>query len=827
MSYLKAPASLRGPLPSALRNRRTDASHTGLLTAALIVAAGHAPAFAQSTAAPATSATPSTAAPASPASAPSGPDKLPAVTVEAPAQKRPVSTPKTAVAKPSPAPVKAAPAQAPAAAATGSANAAGVAPGGNPYGDPAAAYKVDRSAQTKLTEPILDTPRTITTISKEVIEDKGTTSIRDLARTTPGVTLGTGEGGNPFGDRLFIRGFDARNDAYINGIRDPGAPLRENFNIEQVEILKGPSATIGGRGTSGGAVNVVTKQPGDQDYTKATATLGTDSTVRGSIDANKVYSKELSARVNGMWQEAGVAGRDEAVFDNRWGGAVAIAWRPTQAFKLNFDYSHLSLDQMPDWGVPWDTVLARPITESGLGVNRTNFYGYPARDFQKGEQDQVTIGMEAKLNALQTFSSKMRFGSTVIDYIASAPERLTRVGSDPSTWTVTGNPKSRFQENETVANQTDLTSKFMFLGARHTLVTGFEFSREGIDRTTYTGLVSELVGTPVSSSGAITLSLLNPDNSIGYAGTPIRSLNAAKLTVNTQSVYALDTIKLNPQWIITAGLRLDNYNLDFNQLGDNGTTSTNLSRSDLMLNYNAGITYKPLPNGSIYAAYGTSSNPVGNEVDGSGQGYGGISAGSQLLDPEENTSLEFGTKWELFNRHILATASAFQTEKSNAREAAGQLVYSTGKYRVQGIEVGLGGNITDAFSLYGGAVWMDSEALESRVATDVGKRFANIAHESFNLLAKYKVTDWMSVGGQVTYRGQINGGTLAALTNHVNEFWRFDASAEFQLSKNFALRLQGINLTDELYYDALYRSGTPFVYVAPGRAGYVTLEAKF
>lgn len=830
MSQLKSPATLRGSLT---HNRRTEASHTGLLAAAMIVAAGHAPAFAQSTAAPASPpVTPSTAAPASPTVAPSGADKLPAVTVEAPALKNPVSAPKAAAAKPAPAPVKAAPvkaapAPAPAAPAAGSAAAAPVAPGGNPYGDPAAAYKVDRSAQTKLTEPILDTPRTITTISKEVIQDKGTTSIRDLARTTPGVTLGTGEGGNPFGDRLFIRGFDARNDAYINGIRDSGAPLRENFNIEQVEILKGPSATIGGRGTSGGAVNVVTKQPGDQDHTKATATLGTDSTIRGSIDANKVYSKELSARVNGMWQEAGVAGRDE-VFDNRWGGAVAIAWRPTQSFKLNFDYSHLSLDQLPDWGVPWDTVNARPVTESGVGVRRSNFYGYPARDFQKGEQDHATIGLEAKVNDQMTLSSKMRYGSTVIDYIASAPERLTRVGTDPANWTVTSNPKSRYQETTTVANQTDLTSKFNWLGVDHTFVTGFEFSREGIYRDSYAGLVSELVGTPVSSNGALTLSLLDPNSSaVGFAGSPRLSGNAINLAVNTQSLYALDTIKINPQWIVTLGMRLDNYNLDYTQLTASSGAVSALSRSDLLLNYNAGITYKPLPNGSIYAAYGTSSNPVGNEIDGNGQGYGGISAGAQLLDPEMNTSLEFGTKWELFNRHILATASAFQTDKSNAREAAGQLVVSTGKYRVQGIEVGLGGNITDAFSLYGGAVWMDSEVLESRVAADVGKRFANIAHESFNLLAKYKLTDWMSVGGQVTYRGQINGGTLAALTNHVNEFWRFDASAEFQLSKNFALRLQGINLSDELYYDALYRSGTPFVYVAPGRAGYVTLEAKF
>lgn len=704
-----------------------------------------------------------------------------------------------------------------------------MAPGANPYADPSAAYKIDRSANTKLTQPILDTPRTITTISKEVIQDKGATSLRDLARTTPGVTLGTGEGGNPFGDRLFIRGFDARNDAYINGIRDSGVPIRENFNTEQVEILKGPSATIGGRGTSGGAVNVITKQAQDTNFTTTTATFGTDNTIRGTIDANQVYNETLSARVNGMWQNANVAGRDDAVFDDRWGGAASIAWKPTTAFKLNFDYSHLTLDQMPDWGVPWDAVNHRPFTDSG--VNRKNFYGLPGRDFQKGEQDIGTVGVEAKLNDQMTFNTKMRYGFTVIDYIASAPENPNRTNPNPALWTVSGNPKSRYQENETVANQTDLTSKFDMFGTNHTLVTGFEFSKESIYRTGYAGLASELVGTPVTSTGAVTFNLFNPVPP-PYSGHPTRTGGWIDLRVGTKSLYALDTIKITPQWILNGGIRMDNYDLEY--ASRNATTGavTPLSRSDLLINYNAGITYKPLPNGSIYAAYGTSSNPVGNELDGNGQGYGGITAGSQLLDPEENTSIEFGTKWELFNRHMLATASVFQTEKDNARETkAGDNVnvYSTGKYKVQGIEVGLGGNITDAFSLYGGAVWMDSEVEKSINPTDVGRKFANIAHESFNLLAKYKVTDWMSVGGQATYRGQIAGGTLATLTNgnHVSEFWRFDANADFKINQMFSVRLQGINLTNELYYDALYRSGTPFVYVAPGRAGYLTLEAKF
>ena len=847
MSSIKVPATLRSRSAPAIIDRRKDAGRAGLVAAACIAVANPTGVIAQTAqttqgtqqpqpTTPVLPQLPSPPANASPpvspaVTAPSNPaaEQLPALTVEAPAKKKPV-----AAVKPAQSPSQAtapAPAVSPppaAAVAPLDATATG-APGANPYADPSAAYKVDRSAQTKLTEPLLDTPRSVTTISKEVLEDKGATSVRELARTTPGVTLGTGEGGNPFGDRLYIRGFDARNDAYINGIRDPGTPIRENFNTEQIEILKGPSATIGGRGTSGGAVNIVTKQPAGQDFTTVTTTLGTDNTRRGTVDVNKVINNELSVRVNGMWQNANVAGRDE-VFDDRWGGALAAVWKPTQSFKLTVDYFHLNLDQLPDWGVPWDSVNHRPFTDTP-GVKRSNYYGYAARDFQKGQQDIVTTGVEAKVFDNATLTSKLRYGFSTIDYIASAPEAVTRVGLDPANWTVQSRPKSRYQENEIVANQTDLTTKFHALGGNHTIVTGFEISREDILRDSYTGLASEAFNPPPGVPvGTLVVPLLNPNTaSIGFSGSPTRSGNTADVLVDTKSAYILDTIKFSPQWIFTGGIRLDDYDLSYTQKNANGTT-TRLARSDLLLNYNVGITYKPLPNGSIYAAYGTSSNPVGNELDGNGQSYGGISAGNQLLDPEQNTSLEFGTKWELFNRHIMATASVFQTDKDNARETKvgdNVNVYSSGSYRIRGVELGLGGNVTTALSLYGGAVWMDSETLKSINPADVGKRFANIAHESFNLLAKYKLTDWMSVGGQVTYRGQINGGTLAANGNFIREFWRFDANAEFQLNKTLSLQFQGINLTNELYYDALYRSGTPFVYVAPGRAGYVTLQAKF
>ena len=376
-----------------------------------------------------------------------GSAELPAITVEAPKKKpKPASAKKTSSdpAKKNVAVTPVAPSEPATTAGGGSANS--VAPGANPYADPSAPYKVDQSANTKLTEPLLDTPRTVTTVSKEVLEDKQATSLRELARTTPGVTIGTGEGGNAFGDVLYIRGFRASSDAYIDGIRDPSVIVRENFNTEQVEILKGPSSSIAGRGTTGGAINVIQKKPQETNFQHASTTFGNDETRRVTTDVNQTFGDTFAVRANGMWQEAGVAGRDDVIYDDRWGGALAAAWTPTNNFKLTADYMHLELDALPDWGVPWNSSARKPFTETGL--DRKTFYGVPDRDFSEGRQDIATLTAEVDISDDVVLTSKLRYGHTLNDYVVSAPERPNITNPNPALWTLFSSPKSRYQTNE-------------------------------------------------------------------------------------------------------------------------------------------------------------------------------------------------------------------------------------------------------------------------------------------------------------------------------------------------------------------------------------------
>ncbi|MBH5396974.1 TonB-dependent receptor [Bradyrhizobium sp. CNPSo 4010] len=793
---------------------------------------------------------------------------LPPVTVDAP-----VERPRPTASKPSPEQVRARNAlrraaqrqQVQTAPATPS-----VAADANPYADPTAPYKVDHvQAGGKFPEKLVDTPKSITVLSKEVLEDKNATSLKQAILSTAGVTLGSGEGGNAFGDRFFIRGFDARNDIFIDGVRDAGVSVRENFFTEQVEILRGPGSTVSGRGVAGGAINIVTKQAttGGSFY-NMDSTFGTDQTKRVTIDVNQVIDPTLAVRAGGLFQDANVAGRDY-VTDNRNGAFVATTWKPTDTIKLTGNYIHTELTGIPDFGVPY----YRPSTSStaggpfpDFGVNRKNFYGFVNRDFFRTGQDIGTLNAEVQITPDLMLSNKTRASHSTQNYIGTLPEAPS-LKNPLTASTLSANPQSRFQATDVFANQTEATYKFNDdAGFKHTLLGGIEYDRERSSIDRYTGLSSEQVtGTPFTGSGAKTdVSVFYPQYTNlafpipgGLTGRP------TKIAIDTVSGYVMDSANYRDLVILNGGFRYDDYSIKTTGYAANGAFGQQ-SADFLIPNFNLGLTLKPLPNGSVYVAYATSANPVGAEFDGTSTAYGGLNptlagGNTQIFGPEKNKAIELGTKWELFDRHLLLTAALFQTTKENAREsqnvssaaAAAPLgcVYPTGTtgniscitagaaYRIRGIDLGIGGNITDKWSVFGGLVLMQSEVTQSLAPsanktlypTNVGRPLANIAHESFSLLSKYQLTDTWELGGQAVYRSKIYGGTLLAANQGTSlpSYWRFDAFAEAKIDQHWKLKLFVNNIFDKRYYDALYQSAAPFVLEAPGRAAYVVLSARY
>jgi catecholate siderophore receptor len=808
---------------------------------------------------------------------------LPPVTVDAP-----VARPRPATSQPSPDQVRARTALRRAARRNREAqvapvpypNAGGLSADRNPYADAAAPYKVDHiQASGKFPEPLLNTPKTVTVLSKEVLADENATSLKQAVLNTAGVTLGTGEGGNAFGDRFFVRGFDTRNDVFIDGVRDSGVSVRENFFTEQIEILRGPGSSFAGRGTTGGAINIVTKQATtEKSFYNMDTTFATDGTKRVTLDVNQVISPTLAIRAGGLFQDAGVAGRSY-VTDDRGGGFVAVKWTPIDAVKVTADYVHTDIHGLPDFGVPYyrpgstgsssqvfTTTAGGPMPN--YGANSSNFYGFTNRDFFEVHQDIGTINTEVQVTPDLTISNKVRASESLLNYIGTIPESPVTTNPNPALWTVTANPLSRYQVTDVVADQSEATYKFETAGWHHTATAGVEVSRETSSIDTYNGLTSEGAAGAFTSSGSLSgVNAFSPQfTNLPFSTTPTLTGKPTQIAIDTVSGYVMDSANYRDLIILNGGIRYDDYGIKTSGYGSSGSVAGvwgSQAAEFGMPNFNLGVTLKPLPITSVYVAYATSSDPVGSEFDGTSANYGGLApivngASNQIFGPMKNSAIEIGNKWELFDRHLLVSGAWFQTDVTNARESVNvtstanqtaacpynvavggtQPCISAGAaYEIHGVDFEVAGKITDKWSVFGGLVLMKSEVTKSLVppantalfSTNVGLPLANIANQSFSLLSKYQIDDRWEVGGQAVYRSKMYGGTLLAANQGTSlpSFWRFDAFTEAKIDKNWTAKLFVNNIFNTLYYTALYQSATPFVLEGPGRTVSLVISARY
>jgi catecholate siderophore receptor len=797
---------------------------------------------------------------------------LPPVTIDAP-----VARPRPVAAKPTADQVRARTAMRRAArraqpaqvAAVPFPNSGGLRADRDPYANPNAPYMATGvQASNKFPQPIANTPKTITVLTKDILEDQKATTLKQALLSTAGVTLGTGEGGNAFGDRFFIRGFDARNDIFLDRIRDPGVSVRENFFTEQVEILRGPGSSFAGRGVTGGAINIVTKQATTAgNFYNMDTTFGTDQTKRVVLDVNQVINPTLAFRAGGLFQDANVAGRNY-IKDDRDGGFAAVKWAPVDAVKVTANYIHTNLHGLPDFGVPYyrpgsptpgnlyNSTAGGPFPD--FGTSRNNFYGFTQRDYYSIKQDIGTVNAEVTISPNLTVSNKTRLQRSVLDYIGTLPENpVTNLTANPLLWTLSANPQSRYQVTDVLANQSEAAFKFDTGPWTHAAVAGVEISRERISFDKYAGLSSEALPGGFSGTGSLAgVNIFSPQfNNIPFGGNPQLTGFATNVAVDTKSYYVLDTANWNDVVFLNAGIRYDDYGINSNGFATVNAVPNVFGQQAAhfgLTNYNVGAVYKPLPYASVYAAYATSSNPIGAELDGVAAQYGGLAPvlngnPNQILGPEQNQAGEIGTKWELFDKRLLVTGALFQTNKENARESrnitvpgiAGNVSVITGgaAYYIRGIDLGVAGKITDKWSIFGGLVLMQSAVTKSLIpspqpllyASNVGLPLSNVAHQSFSVLTKYQVTDIWELGGQAVYRSKIYGGTFLAANQgtQIPSYWRFDAFAEAQIDKNWKVKLFLNNVFNKTYYDGLYQSATPFVLEAPGRAAYIVVSARY
>ncbi len=652
-------------------------------------------------------------------------------------------------------------------------------------------YKTEHSASSKLAKPLLDTPQTITVVPAQVIQEQQALSLRQVLSNVSGITFNAGEGGGGSGDSINIRGFSANSNIQIDGLRDSAQTNRtDTFNIEQVEVIKGPNSVFGGAGTTGGSINIISKQPQDRAFTRLGGSVGTDNYYRMTLDSNQPLEgvgENSAFRVNLMGHQNDVAGREE-IDRERWGLAPSLRLGFSESTRLTLSAFHQVDDNLPDYGVP-----ALDGKKLG-GVSREDYFGWKNLDKEEIEQSSFTANFEHDFNDNLRLQNLTRYSHIARDTIVSASHVNT-----------TGVPAGRYRPagpqgygrdatTEMWINQTNLVSNFKLLGMRHDLVTGIEVSRETLDLKTYGhGLSNALYpanGYDLSNPPGKWTGPVNKATS-GYTETELTN----------QALYVFDTIALHEQWDLNLGLRYDKFKGDAQGYGADHGKISDVDSNDEKLSGRAGLVYKPTENGRIYVAWGNSFNPSAESLASTG---GGLTTATADLSPEKNETWELGTKWELLDKRLELDAALFRVEKTNARETmADGSTQLAGKQRVQGVEVGVTGHITEQWDVFANYTFLDSETLDAAdtaagIARE-GQALGNTPPRSLNVWTTYKLpADW-TVGYGARYVSERN--VTSSTTAKLDAYWVHNAMVAYRVNEQLDLQLNVNNLFDEDYVE--------------------------
>ncbi len=714
----------------------------------------------------------------------------------------------------------------------------------------APSYKASRSANDKMTEDLLDTPKTVQVIKKEMLQEQGASNLMEALRNTPGITMQLGENGNTAaGDTFMMRGFSTQTSTFVDGIRDLGAVSRDVFNLEQVEVVKGAAGSDIGRGASSGYINLVSKLPTLEDSISGTLGYGTADKAAMTADINQTMSQGSALRLNLMRRDGGVDGRD-TVENSSYAVAPAVAFGLDGDTRLYVYSQHVRQENVPDGGIPTIGMdgfyNADARLNAGGKVDEDNFYGSTG-DYEDVDADMLTVRLEHDLNDVTTVRNTSRIGKTTTDRILTGVNTLSANNSnDPSNWTVSRSRQLTDQENEIAANQTNLSTEFFTFGLRNTLATGVEFMRES-QRTESGATALQLIDGVTYAAVALPNANLYDPNAHDVMGKPYKTGVYSDGTTDTAALYAFDTLHLNEQWSVNAGVRFEHYRTDSkgaSLVSIAGTPATNdylltpydLDSSDDLTSWNTGVVYKPAVNGSIYLSYANSLTPPGS---GNFALSTSESSDSQPnLDPQETEHVELGTKWDLLDERLNLTAAVYRTENTNqvSYDALSDSYQQDGKIRVTGVELGMVGQITNFWQVSAGIASMDTKQLDQVSRSNAGVITENTGVRwspdlTATLWTSYTLGD-LTLGGGARYVSDqdrlIAEGADKSTTNmpEIPSYWVADAMAAYRLNKNVNLRLNVYNLFDEEYISTLNNSGARMVLGTP-RSAMMTTEFSF
>lgn len=686
-------------------------------------------------------------------------------------------------------------------------------------------YKVDQVSSPKYTAPLLDTPQTVTVVPAAVIQEQNALSLRQVLSNVSGITFGAGEGGN-YGDSINIRGFSATNNLMVDGLRDSANMTRSDmFNLEMVEVVKGPSSVYAGAGATAGSINMVSKTPSLRARNSLQGGIGTDGYHRLAADINQPLDGVEGAafRLNLMAHENDVAGRDQINYE-RWGIAPSVAFGLGTPTRLTLSYLHQSDQNLPEYGLP---AIDGKVLD---GVDHDDYFGFRNIDTEEVDVDTFTVKFEHDFNDLLSLNSISRYSEVDNRTVTTRSYVQTTGGAiGPGQYQYrSGSGRGRDTTSKLAINQTNLNWNFATGFIQHNLVTGLEVSRETIDKTNF-------------DNNLDLTQVYDLDNPPGYySGTRGRTdLSTLDAKLTDHALYAFDTLSFGEHWDLSLGLRWERYEGENDTHTLAGNTHVQLDSSDEMLSGRIGLAYKPVENGTIYVAWGNSYNPSAQNLATTGTG---LNVDNQNVDPEKNETWELGTKWELLDQRLALNAAIFRVDKTNGRvELLDGSFELQGEQRVEGFELGASGKLSDKWQAFASYTQLSSEVLKAAPGEDQvqeGQALANTPPRSFSLWTSYQLPANFEIGYGAQYVDERNVAVATrdtppqASRAKIPAYWVHGAMLGYQATKELHLQLNVNNLFDEEYYDRVRTntgttSNTGGLVPGDGRSAMLTANYSF
>ena len=634
-------------------------------------------------------------------------------------------------------------------------------------------YLTERSrSATKTDTALIDVPQSVSIVTRDLIQDQSMQSLTDVTRYVPGAGMAQGEGNR---DTIILRGNSSTSDFFLDGVRDDVEYYRDLYNLDRVEILKGPNAMIFGRGGAGGVVNRVSRQANWQPVRELSLQGGSWDGKRATFDVGDAISEGFAARITGVYEDSG-SYRDGFELERK-GVNPTFALALGEATVLRVSYEYYDYDRVADRGIP--SFAAETAVDRPFRTDASTFFGDPDQSPTAATVNQGSVTIDHAFND----DVRIRNRTVYADYDKFYQNVYAGGAVDPLTGLVPLAAYNNEQLRENIFNQTDLTFRAATGSIGHKFLVGMELGEQTTDNQRMTGLFN---GTDI----ALLVPADDPNVSVPVTFAPVETDNTNHGRATIAAIYVQDQVQLSANWLAVLGLRYDKFDMDFT---DRRGAGLEIDTSDDLLSPRGGLIYKPAENVSLYASYSMTHVPR------AGSQLSSLAITNEAFDPEEFENFEVGAKWDL-GPSLAVTAALFQLDRKNViipdpanptDPAASLLVDGQ---RTEGIELGISGRIDDSWSIQGGYAYQDGHLTEDLGGT----RLAQLPRHVATLWNRYDFSPAFGVGLGVIYQSEM----FASADNLVElpGFTRFDAGVYYTPNERMRLQLFVENLFDERYY---------------------------